>query len=163
MTPTSTAQVAVAYRGVTFSYPRAGIGEPAALRPALQNVTLDVHAGERLGILGPNGGGKSTLLKLTLGLLTGYSGEISIFGMTPEESRRRAIVGYVPQRPQVELGFPVNVREVVAMAACVNVPAWRSPSGDQRRAVDEAISVVGAAEFADRPVGKISGDRKSVV
>src|SRR3954471_17646962 len=83
------AQLAVEYQGVSFSY---------GARAALERITLSVGAGERLGILGPNGGGKSTLLKLTLGLLRCYGGAIRVFGLPPEEARRRRLIGYVPQR-----------------------------------------------------------------
>lgn len=157
MTPTGTHDIAIAYRGVTFRYRRSVTGETQEDRPALENISLDVYAGERLGILGPNGGGKSTLLKLTLGLLTGNSGEITVFGLSPEESRRRAVIGYVPQRPTVEFRFPVSVRDAVVMGASVHLPAWRALPAEVSHAADEAIHVVGASSFADRPVGKISG------
>ena len=77
--------MAIEYRAVSFAYQRAGGADG---REALRDITLDVRAGQRLGILGPNGGGKSTLLKLTLGLLRGYSGSIRVFGRTPEEAGR---------------------------------------------------------------------------
>src|SRR5262245_15882273 len=102
--------LAVEYRDVSFSYARSD-GEAGG--PALQNVSLDVRIGERLGVLGPNGGGKSTLLKLTLGLLRGNSGTIRVFGATPEEARKQRLIGYVPQRNEAELAFPVSVRQVV--------------------------------------------------
>lgn len=148
---------AVSYRGVTFRYGASPTGVSTDDRPTLENITLDVHAGERLGILGPNGGGKSTLLKLTLGILTGYTGAISILGMTPAEARKRAVIGYVPQRPTVEFGFPVSVRDAVRMGASVGVPSWQALSVETQRSIDDAIDVVGANSFASRPVGKVSG------
>jgi len=139
---------AIQYQGVTFVYPRAagGTGSP---RAAIENITLDVRAGERLGILGPNGGGKSTLLKLTLGLLRGYSGSIRVFGVSPEEARRRRLIGYVPQRVEAELAFPLSVRQVVQMAA--------APGAAGRKDVDEALALVGASDLAERAIGKLSG------
>jgi len=147
---------ALRFEHVSYAYPGAALA-PGKGGQALRDVTLDVRVGERLGILGPNGGGKSTLLKIALGLLDGYEGAVRVFGRTPGEARREGLVGYVPQRVEAELGFPVSARQVVQMAATVGLPAWR-PAGPRVRArVDECLSMVGAAEFADRAIGKLSG------
>jgi zinc transport system ATP-binding protein len=150
---------------VTFAYdgaspdapaPRAGApGSPQGV--ALENITLDVFEGERLGILGPNGGGKSTLLKLTLGLLSGHTGEIEIFGRPPSEARREGLIGYVPQRIEAELAFPLSVLEIVEMGASVGLPAWKRLPADRRAAVTRALDLVGARQLADRPIGRLSG------
>lgn len=113
--------------------------------------------GERLGILGPNGGGKSTLLKLTMGLLAGHVGEIRVFGKTPEESRRQGLVGYVSQRVEAELGFPLSVSQVVEMSAARGVSAWRSLPRDRRERVALAMEVVGITSCAEIPIGELSG------
>src|SRR5262245_24515001 len=98
---------AVEYDRVSFGYAtgngamRNGDGDAVNAGAAglvLQSISLRVNQGERLGILGPNGGGKSTLLKLTLGLLKGYGGRISVMGMSPDQARRARVIGYVPQR-----------------------------------------------------------------
>jgi zinc transport system ATP-binding protein len=148
--------MAVEYEHVGFAYPRAGAANGGA-RAALENVTLRVPIGERLGILGPNGGGKSTLLKLTLGLLRGETGTIRVFGVSPEEARRRRLIGYVPQKVEAELAFPLSVRQVVRMSAAAGVPPWRGLTRAQQEDVQTALEVVGAAELADRPIGKLSG------
>src|SRR5262245_61259673 len=127
--------MAIEYRGVSFAYPRAGDANGAP-RAALQDITLSVRVGERLGILGPNGGGKSTLLKLTLGLLRGHSGTIRVFGADPDEARRRRLIGYVPQKVEAELAFPLSVRQVVRMSAAAGLPAWRGLGGQQRADAD---------------------------
>jgi len=145
--------IAVEYRNVTFSYAR-GNAEGGA---AVQGISLDVPLGQRLGVLGPNGGGKSTLLKLTLGLLRGYSGSIKVFGVSPEEARRQRLIGYVPQRSEAELVFPVSVRQVVAMSPALAVSPWRSGAKATKAAVDEALSLVGMTDAADRPIGALSG------
>lgn len=142
---------AVEFRNVTFSYAR---GENT---PAVQGVTLDVPVGQRLGVLGPNGGGKSTLLKLTLGLLRGYSGSIRVFGATPEEARRKRWIGYVPQRNEAVLEFPVSVRQAAAMSAALPVSPWRSGAKATQKEVDEALELVGMSDLAERPVGSLSG------
>lgn len=144
---------AIEYRSVTFSYG----GDQADRRPVLDHVTLQVNHGERLGILGPNGGGKSTLLKLTLGLLKGYSGQILVGGLTPDAACRRRWLGYVPQRSEAELAFPLSVRQVVSLAATLGLPPWRTGGAEVRRRVDESLDLVGALDLAERPVGGLSG------
>jgi zinc transport system ATP-binding protein len=128
-----------------------------APEPALSDVTFSVSAGERLGILGPNGGGKSTLIKLTLGLLSGASGSIRVLGCSPDEARGRGLIGYVPQKVGVEPAFPLNVRQVVAMPLESRLPPWRSLSASQRERVDRTLEMVGASDLADRHIGSLSG------
>jgi zinc transport system ATP-binding protein len=145
---------AVAYTGISYAYP-APAGSPA--RPALEDVTLSVRPGERLGILGPNGGGKSTLLKLTLGLLRAQTGSISIFGLSPAEARSRRLIGYVPQRIEAELAFPISVRQAVRMSAALGRSPWRRLPAAVHERVEQALHMVGVGQLADRPVGKLSG------
>ncbi len=147
---------AIEFVGVSYAYPRAA-DDPRPARLALERVTLSVPEGERLGVLGPNGGGKSTLLKLTLGLLEGYTGEIRVLGLPPAEASRRGLVGYVPQRNSAELKFPLTVRQVVEMGASLGLPPWRRVTRDQRAAVDRALGLVGAAELASQHIGSLSG------
>jgi ABC-type Mn2+/Zn2+ transport system ATPase subunit len=142
---------AVEYRDVTFAYARGEVS------PAVERITLDVPAGQRLGVLGPNGGGKSTLLKLTLGLLRGYGGTIRVFGVSPEEARRQRLIGYVPQRNEAEMAFPISVRQAAAMSAALGVSPWKSGREATRGAVDEALALVGISDLAERAVGSLSG------
>lgn len=147
---------ALEFDHVTFGYPgqRDDAGRP---RLALDGVTLSVKQGERLGILGPNGGGKSTLLKLTLGLLREQKGSIRVFGQSPVGARRAGLIGYVPQRLEAELAFPITARQAVAMPAALRVAPWRGMSAEQTHAVEEAIALVGAESFAGARVGELSG------
>ncbi len=149
---------AIEYRSVTFRYGRPSAAAPGpADRPVLENITLSVRESERLGILGPNGGGKSTLLKLTLGLLDGYDGEIRVFGLSPAQARRRRLVGYVPQRIEAELDFPLTVRQVAAMPACLALKPWHSVPPDLNHRIDESLRVVGMLDRAKTPIGRLSG------
>jgi ABC-type Mn2+/Zn2+ transport system ATPase subunit len=148
---------AVEYQSVSYAYPQGERGADGRERLALDRITLTVSEGERLGVLGPNGGGKSTLLKLTLGLLGGYSGEIRVFGASPEEARRRRLIGYVPQRNAAELKFPLTARQVVEMGAKIGLPPWKTLSREGRDDVERSMRLVGASDLGDRHVGSLSG------
>jgi zinc transport system ATP-binding protein len=145
--------LAVECDGVSFAYP----GVDGTEKPVLSGITLNVNAGERLGILGPNGGGKSTLLKLMLGLLRPRGGAIRVFGSSPEDASRRRLIGYVPQKVEAELAFPLSVRQVVAMSAALGVSPLAPLGATGRAAVEESLELVGAAALANRPIGKLSG------
>jgi zinc transport system ATP-binding protein len=171
----SSTLAAVEIDGVTYAYgATAGSGDsgaggaadataaPGMTGLALEGVSLRVEQGERLGILGPNGGGKSTLLKLVLGLLTldrppMRTGVIRILGMTPEEARSRGVIGYVPQKVEAELAFPVSARDVVEMAVSRGVAFWKRLPREGRDAVTRALALAGAEDFAERPIGTLSG------
>ncbi len=147
---------AIEFVDVSYAYPRAAPGSRGE-RLALQNVSLSVPQGERLGVLGPNGGGKSTLLKITLGLIHGYSGTVRVLGMDPREAARQRLIGYVPQRNTAELRFPMTVRQMVAMGASLGLPPWKGLTREQRGLVDESLEHVGAADLGDRHIGALSG------
>lgn len=141
---------AILCEGVSFTY-------PGADAPALENVTLRVPAGERLGILGPNGGGKSTLLALILGLQGGHTGRIEVFGMSPARARAAGTIGYVAQRTGLERAMPMSVRQAVTLGAAWREPPWRGAGAEARARVEAALELVGAAPLAERPIGKLSG------
>jgi zinc transport system ATP-binding protein len=141
---------AVEFDGVTYAY-------AGASAPALENVSLRVAPRERLGVLGPNGGGKSTLLKLMLGLLEPQRGSVRVCGAPAKAARAAGLVGYVPQKLDAELALPLSVREVVTLGAAWRVPAWRPVPRDVRERVDRMLELCGAAALADRPIGKLSG------
>lgn len=140
---------AVQFKHVSFAYPGA--------QSALRDVTLDVAPGARLGVLGPNGGGKSTLLKLTLGLIRPTHGEITVFGLSPHAASSQGLVGYVPQRSGAEQAFPLSVRQVVEMGPALRLPPWRGLSRQDRDGVEAALTAVGALSIADAHVGSLSG------
>ncbi|MEQ8850446.1 MAG: metal ABC transporter ATP-binding protein [Phycisphaerales bacterium] len=146
--------VAIECRGVRFAYPTLGAEDAG---PALVNVSFDVRAGERLGVLGPNGGGKSTLLKLILGELEPDEGTVRVFGMTPARARREGIVGYLPQRIGAGRAWPISVRQAVAMGVEARLAPWERAGARQREAVDRALELVGIADLASRAVGRLSG------
>jgi len=144
------AEPAIEFRDVSFRYPQQD-------RDALSSINLIVERGERLGILGPNGGGKSTLLKLAMGLLTPTAGSVRVLGLTPEQARRQGRIASVAQRPTAELAFPLSVRQVVRMPIGARVAPWRRIPESSEQRVEQAIALVGADGYADRPIGALSG------
>lgn len=137
---------AVELEGVTAGY--GGV-------PAVEDVSLRVEAGEFLGLVGPNGGGKSTLLKVMLGLLPPFSGSVRLLGGVPARERMR--VGYVPQFAAFSRDFPISVREVVLMGR-LGVSRSRFGHGREDRAIAErCLRETEIAELASRPIGQISG------
>src|SRR3989442_1690173 len=81
----------------------------------IKDISLSIHKGDYVGIIGPNGGGKSTLLKIMLDLLKPQKGNVELFGIPVEQFKDWYKIGYVPQKTYVEMNFPVTVEEAVAM------------------------------------------------
>jgi zinc transport system ATP-binding protein len=123
--------------------------------PVLQDVDLQVSEGEFLGLVGPNAGGKSTLLKLILGLLRPQSGLIQVLGTSPKEARRR--LGYVPQYPGFQRDFPISVEQVVLMGRLGLSPGLGWYRHADREAAHRALTEVEAADLARRRIGTLSG------
>ncbi|RME40085.1 MAG: metal ABC transporter ATP-binding protein [Thermoflexia bacterium] len=124
-------------------------------RPALEDVTFSVLEGERIAVVGPNGAGKSTLFRVIVGLLVPERGRVEVFGCDP--FRRRAPIGYVPQREDVDLSFPVTVADVVMMGRIREMGWLRWPSRRDREAVRRALEEVGLLPLADRSLNELSG------
>lgn len=123
--------------------------------PILENVSLRAKAGEFLAIFGPNGGGKTTLLKILLGFLKPQRGKVEIFGKTPIDARR--MIGYVPQILRFDRQFPISVLEIVLMGCLSELKWWGIfPSGGKKRAY-EALALVGMENHADQAFGTLSG------
>ena len=129
----------------------AGYGNKIALR----NVTLDVWKNDFLGIIGPNGGGKTTLLKVILGLLPPISGTIRFYDENVEVPSLK--IGYLPQMSQIDKKFPISVREVISSGLSAEKPLFRPFNRSQRERVDEVIVQMGLEELAGRAIGELSG------
>ena len=144
--------LAIEVRNVTFAY-----GNDA---PVLRNVDLAIAKGEFVAIAGPNGGGKTTLLRVILGLEEPQTGEARLFDEPATRFSRRATIGYLPQRAQLGIDAPASVREVVA-AGRLAVGGLLGPLRRRDRAiVDEALERVGLAALADRPLARLSGGQQ---
>jgi len=154
------AQDAICIDRVSFRYERAP-SDANGEALALEDVTLHVERGCSLGIIGPNGAGKSTLVKIMLGLLAGYSGSVRIAGMSPMDACRRGdVIGYVPQRPEVEWRFPVTAAQVVRMGLVGKTGLLRWYRKADRAYADELMRRVGVADLRDRPIGELSGGQQ---
>lgn len=124
-------------------------------RTLWSGLDLDVHAGEFVAVLGPNGSGKTSLLKTILGQQALDSGSIVLEGRPVRRGDRR--IGYIPQQKLIPAGTPMRARDLVALG--VNGHRWGLPIPNRadREQVEELIDSVGARRYADTPVGSLSG------
>jgi zinc transport system ATP-binding protein len=124
-------------------------------QPVLQDVDLRVPPGDYLVVIGPNGGGKTTLLKLMLGLLEPTRGTVRVFGQPPRKAAHR--IGYVPQDVHINKTFPVSVLDVVLMGRLRSGQGrWRHSRQD-RLAAQAALEQLGVWVYRDRRIGELSG------
>lgn len=127
----------------------------------LRNVSLSIQEKDFVGIIGPNGGGKTTLLKLLLGLLTPANGTILIDGKLPQEAS--PCIGYVPQNIHINPNFPVTVLDVVLMGKIDPQRGASGQSEDNRREALEALERIGMADHANVKIGMLSGGQRQRV
>ena len=116
---------------------------------------LDVAPGEFLAVLGPNGSGKTSLLRVLLGLYPLASGSVEVCGQEPHRGSR--LVGYVPQQKAFDPDVPVRGRDLVRMGLDGHRWGFSRLSATARAQVDRAIDAVGASGYADAPLGLLSG------
>ncbi|HRC85982.1 MAG TPA: metal ABC transporter ATP-binding protein [Thermoanaerobaculia bacterium] len=142
-------QALVELRGVEFAFGRFG--------RALSNVNLRVEAGEFVAIAGPNGGGKTTLLRIILGLLRPDKGQALLFGEPAHRVLAQGRVAYLPQRARVGMAAPITVRELVASGRASR-ERWLGPTSRHgRELVHQSVVEVGLRDVIDRPVAQLSG------
>lgn len=124
----------------------------------LDDISFSVRRGEYLGVIGPNGGGKSTLLKVVLGLLAPSAGTVRLLGEDHRSFRSRWRVGYLPQRSaQFELRFPISVEEIVSQGRVARLGLLRLPRSKDWQAIDRAMQITETAALRKRLVGSLSG------
>jgi len=127
----------------------------------LEDINLEVHEGDFLGIIGPNGGGKSTLLKAILGLVEPSHGRVLVAGLPPDKARR--LIGYVPQHNLFDREFPINVRDVVLMGL-IGIKGGMHRHGKEARILaQQALEKVGMLPYENRQIGKLSGGQQQRV
>ncbi len=127
-------------------------------QPAVDDVRLDIERGSLVAVFGPNGGGKTTLLKLIAGLLRPWRGTVEVLGAAPGTHARR--IAYVPQAELVDWSFPVSVWDVAMMGRFPRLGALRQPGRADREAVREALDRVGMLERAHTQIGRLSGGQR---
>jgi zinc transport system ATP-binding protein len=128
---------------------------------ALDDISLRVFENDFLALIGPNGGGKTTILKAILGLVAPSKGEVTVFGGKPSEARGR--IGYVPQHTLFDMSFPISVWEV-ALAGTMGGKGFTGKYS--RRDKDVALDCldrVGMGEYRGRPIGDLSGGQRQRV
>lgn len=129
--------------------------------PVLEGITLSILEHDFLGIIGPNGGGKTTLLKVILGLIKPQHGTVLVLGKPPEQSRR--YIGYVPQYFLFDRSFPANVLEVVLMGRYGRTGPFHRYSQEDVHAAEQALARMGMLSFRDRQIGALSGGQQQRV
>ena len=127
-------------------------------RPVLESVNLTVNEKDFIWVVGPNGGGKTTLVKLILGLLQPKTGTVRIFGKSATSARRR--IGYMPQQARLDLRFPVTARDVVLMGRLNHGFKPGSYSASDRSTAHDALGLVGMESEADTPLKDLSGGQQ---
>ena len=135
---------AIEIRNLSFSYEKT---------PVLSDVNFSVDSGDFLAIIGPNGGGKSTLMKLIVGLLKPSEGDVRVFG--EKVPSKKVSIGYVPQNTNRNLEFPITVAETVS----TGLPLYKS----NPQKVKEALETVKMESFAGRRLGELSGGERQRV
>ncbi|WP_306214634.1 metal ABC transporter ATP-binding protein [Actinoplanes sp. RD1] len=142
----------IGYTGVSVGYHG---------RPVLTGVDLTLAAGQRLALVGPNGAGKSTLIKSLLGLVPVLGGTATVLDRAPAAARDQ--VGYVPQTDALDTDFPVTAAQVVMMGRYRRIGWWRPARAADRRAVREALDLVGLADRSGKHFGTLSGGQRQRV
>ncbi len=123
---------------------------------ALKKLNLTINEGDYIGIIGPNGGGKSTMMKSILGLIKPSSGQIEYCGTTLRKSQIR--MGYVPQISDINRMFPITVGEVVLTGRMTKqIKPFFKYSDEDRLVVDEVLETVGLDKLKDRQINELSG------
>lgn len=129
----------------------------------LKDLNFTHKKGEIVSIVGPNGGGKTTLLKTIMGMLTPSSGTLSICGLTPKAARKKGIIGYLPQQSTYDATFPVTIFQVVAMARYARTHLFERLKPLDHELIEHALKAVNMYELKDQPFSTLSGGQKQRV
>lgn len=135
---------------ISFSYFRG--------QDVLNDVDLEVEKNDFLGIIGPNGGGKSTLLKIILGILKPKKGRIKVFGQRPESGRH--FIGYVPQYFSFDFQFPMTVMDVVLMGRLFSKRPGHKYDENDMKIARQALKKVEMLDFKERQISELSGGQR---
>ncbi len=131
---------------LSFAYDEASI---------LKNISFTIHPGESVGIIGPNGGGKTTLLKIIMGFLKPTTGKISLFGSSPQQAINE--IGYVPQVMRFDRQFPISVYELALSGRLSRLPWHGVYSREDHQITDEILDQLELTHFKHCAFGTLSG------
>jgi len=127
---------------------------------ALDSVSFSLSRGDAVAVVGPNGAGKSTLFRAIAGIVDIASGNIRVYGSSPDG---HTCIAYVPQSSLVDWSFPVNVLDVVLMGRTRRIGMFRRPGRADRRLAYQCLEMVNMEELAERQIGELSGGQKQRV
>jgi manganese/zinc/iron transport system ATP- binding protein len=130
-------------------------------RVVLKGVQADIKRGQVVGVVGPNGGGKSTLLKAILGMVPLVGGSVHLFGRPATQMRSH--IAYVPQKEEVDWQFPVTVHDVVMMGRYPHSGWLRRSTNEDRRITNEVLARVDMLEYSGTQIGQLSGGQQQRV
>ena len=129
--------------------------------PILENANMSVFAQDFMAVIGPNGGGKTTLLKLILGLFKPLKGTVKVFGQKPQKASSR--IGYVPQNINANKDFPISVMDVALMGCLRSGRKLSYYSKEDRQAAAEALANMEMLDLENRRIGELSGGQRQRV
>ena len=127
----------------------------------LEDINLCLKELDFVSVIGPNGGGKTTFLKLMLSLVEPSKGTVCVLGKSPEQSRHE--IGYVPQQATLDPKFPINVWDVTLMGRLGKIPPFKRYSAEDREHVADALHKVKMYNLRNRQIGKLSGGQQQRV
>jgi zinc transport system ATP-binding protein len=136
---------------VTFSYNK---------EEFLKDITLSIYEDDFLGVIGPNGGGKTTILKLIMGIIKPQRGKITIFGESPKKVRNK--IGYLSQFKNVDFDFPITVHEIV-LSSRVGSNLFKKYSKKDKKVVERVMKDLDIWKFKDKNINEVSGGEKQRV
>ena len=130
----------------------------------LQNINFCIKRGDYVAIIGPNGGGKSTLLKLLLGLLKSTDGAVELFGKEQSGFREYHKIGYVPQRAEgIDLSFPISVEEVIGLGLAYGGSLFKRRTAEEVGQIQSVMEKMDILEFKNRRISDLSGGQRQRV
>jgi zinc transport system ATP-binding protein len=129
----------------------------------LKRINLKINRKEIVSIVGPNGGGKTTLLYTILGFKLPFKGKVIVLGKTPQKIQKAGVIGYIPQSNQFESHFPINVRDVVTMSRYGVKKFGERLSKEDRELTEEALEKVKMSGYKNHYFGSLSGGQKQLV
>lgn len=142
-------------RNVSFKYDSISV---------LDKISFDIKEGEYLGVIGPNGAGKTTLLRILLGLLKPDTGTIKIFGENINKLKKRALIGYVPQKStQVANEFPATVEEIVKSGRTARIGLFKQCNKADKEKIEWAMETADIMDLRKKLISELSGGQRQRV